>query len=270
MPAMIDDTTRLYASDTAAASPVAKANGSALSDFWVHLCQDRVASILHMQRTRVAFAQVFDGIQTEDAAVESNDQDAIQEYASQGLRLPSESTAAAIGAVEEWLGATEERIDAWTRTCIKEDTTRALTCTSSTDHERIRATVQDIMKPLIRSLLRDFYHWTGNGRRPLSPYSFQRKARGLLFDVEVVQNWGEEQIFGGSLVDKDGVLAVEPFYKPPFDSSYTNLWEAAYVQRLPLRPGVVNRPPPRRPCVGRMEDDPALYEVMRTYKRQQI
>ncbi|KAK5684239.1 hypothetical protein LTS10_004103 [Elasticomyces elasticus] len=119
------------------------------------------------------------------------------------------------------------------------------------------------MRPLIRSLLRDFYHWTGNDRRPLSPYSFQRKARGHLFDVEVVQNWGEEHFFGGLLVDKDGVLAVEPFYKPPFDSSYSycNLWEAAYVQRLPLRPGIVNRPPPRRPCV------PALYEVMTGSKR---
>ncbi|KAK5728007.1 hypothetical protein LTR17_012314 [Elasticomyces elasticus] len=238
MPAMIDDTTRLYANDTAAALPVTEANSSTLSDFWVHLCRDRVASILRMQRTRLAFAQVFDGIQTEDAAVESNDQDAIQEYASQGLRLLLEPTAAAISAVQEWFEAIEKRIDAWTRTCIKEDTTRVLTCTRSTNHERTRATVQGIMRPLIRSLLRDFYHWTGTDRRPLSPYSFQRKARGQLFDVEV--------IFGGSLVDEGGVLTVGPFYKPPFDSSYCNLWEAAYVQRLPLRSGIVNRPPQRQ------------------------
>lgn len=173
-----------------------------LSDFeipnpWAQQVQSKIDAILEAERTRLAFAQIFDGIQTQGAAAEMGDVES-----SMDLPLPQDVTKDAREHAKFWLAAKEIR-NVLVNTLVAMEALRIVRSNFLLDVDKIRALVLGFIKPVVRSCLREYASSLVATGRTIPITSFQQQCRDKRSDIDAIEDWGEEYIFGGLLVHQE-------------------------------------------------------------------
>lgn len=167
----------------------------AIPQRWREPCHAKIKGILALPRTRQAFAQIYDGIQTYYSATDMGDH-----YSIDGLQLSSIVSDKAEQDSEEWLMSVEQMIADAEIDVHSAEMALKILGSEAAEARKIGALILGSIKPVIRNLLGRCLLCSQSDGRRVQEGSFWQIHDRTKPAMETVQDWGEEYIFGGQLV----------------------------------------------------------------------
>ncbi|KAK3615374.1 hypothetical protein LTR22_027464, partial [Elasticomyces elasticus] len=159
---------------------------------YAYECHAKLKELLQAERTHLAFAQLFDNIQLEHAAIEMGDLESFLQ-----LQLPTNITIQAETYAREWLTGQIAQVGARSvASLIAQEALRMLT-PNSRRSTRFAALTHGFVLPIVRDCVKRFVTERERDGHTVSGSNFQQAVRNKASAIEAITEWTEDS----SLVD---------------------------------------------------------------------